>query len=465
VIWGAVALSLAVALGATLWFVATTFSHRIPYWGEAEVLFEARRIHDGLPLFVDPLVGAHEYGEPPSRYYVTYPPLWSWVVGQVPLAAQRSVARLACSFAWYGSLVAVARGARPDVRVDAALAAVFVGGLWVLANFATVGRPDAIACAVAAFALDRAMRKGRLDVPGVLLFVLVPWIKPTVLGLPAGALVGGVLVSAAPTHAGSSARRPAAVVALVLAGSVAVAYVASGGAVLDHVVRSNAQPFSFDVWWAQVPGRLPFFAPLLGWAAWRGYRDRSTPGARIGLWALGGSVCWTLFALAKTGSSSNYWMEPCVAALVVVARAAPASARFGYGPLAAALVALLAVLWADVAAVRAAVEHAGAERASAEIVASVRARCGAAAGDVVASDEAGIELALNGRVLTPAYQMSYLVKRGSFPGGPWRADLAQARCFVEHTGQLAIAPELDREVRETFVPVYDAAGYRIWRHR
>jgi hypothetical protein len=329
----------------------------------------------------------------------------------------------------------------------------------VLANFATVGRPDAIACALAAVALDRTVRRGELDLVSAALFVAVPWIKPTVLGLPAFAIVGAAVVGGGP------ARRVAGFAAVLAMTTAVVGFVISGGVLFDHVGRSNVQPFSLDVWLDQVPGRIPFFAPLFGWAGWLAYKDREDPGVRIGLWSLAGAVGWTLVALAKTGSSSNYWMEPCIAALVLVARAAPGSLRFGRSRLAPALFVLSAVLWADVASVRAAVEHAESERAGAQVVSQVRAKCGAGPGDVIASDEAGIELALDGRILTPAYQMAHLVKAGRLPAGPWQSDLAMARCFVEHTGQLKLVPELERALEAGFVPFYEVSGFRIWKRR
>src|SRR5579884_3638140 len=78
----------AVVLGASvlsvlLWAVLT-LSVRLTIPGETEVLFEASRIRAGLPLYVDPVVGAFDYGAVPARYFVVYPPLWSWGVSHVP---------------------------------------------------------------------------------------------------------------------------------------------------------------------------------------------------------------------------------------------------------------------------------------------------------------------------------------------------------------------------------------------
>src|SRR5262245_2120332 len=96
VVWILVGSSLLITLLATAWFVVATIRVRIPYWGEAETLFEASRMRDRLALYVDPIVGAADYLGPPSRYYVTYPPLWSWIVSWVPKGGAVLFARLAC---------------------------------------------------------------------------------------------------------------------------------------------------------------------------------------------------------------------------------------------------------------------------------------------------------------------------------------------------------------------------------
>lgn len=459
--WSLVLVGVGAALVATFGFVVATLPERVPYWGEAEVLFEASRLRERLPLWGDPLAGATEYGAPPSRFYVTYPPLWTWVVSLAPSRAATTFARVACTLAWLGTLAGIARTAEREVRREAALAAAFVGGTWVLANFATTGRPDAIACAIAAIALTRTTRRGGADLASVALFVLAPWVKPTVIGLPAGALLGACLVDR-----GRGLRTLGAALGLALA-SAALAHVASGGAVFAHVVRSNAQPLSLTVWLEQVPSRLPFFAPLFGWAAWVGWRDRATASARIGLAALGGAVLWTLFALAKTGSASNYWMDPAVAAVSLLARSKAGPVRVGGGKVTHALAALACVAWADVASVRAALEHARGYRDDAAFVAAVRARAGVDGGAVVAADEAGIELALNGRILTPTYQMAHLVRRGAYPAATWIADLTSpsTRAYVEHTGQLRLVPEVQRALEAHYVVAFEERGFRVWTPR
>lgn len=431
-----VAASLAATLASTLWFIVRTIGVRIPYWGEAEVLFDAARIRAHEPLFIDAVAGTAD--TPPSHYFVTYPPLFSAALSLVPAGAALITARVVSTLAWLGSLAGIAWAAR---RIEAAFAAAFVGGIWVLANFAMLGRPDSVAAAIAAVALMRATRRDRLDVLTVALFVLVPWVKPTLLGLPLGALLA------------HRDRR-----GLLLAGGLALAsalaaYVLTDGALFVHVVRSNAQPFTLSSWLDQVPSRLPFFAPLFAFAAWRAYVAKE----RVAFGALAGATLWTLLALAKTGSSSNYWMEPCIAALVAIARSGPApwDAR-------RLAVALAAVLWADVAAIRGAFEHTAVFRSDAAFVAEVRSTC--PSGTVMA-DEAGIELLLDGRIVIPTYQFAWLVRRGQFPAAPWIAALDGASCYVEHTHQLELAPEIAAARAARFRVVRDQRGLCLWSRR
>ena len=422
-LWLLAFVSLGLTLVATLWFVARTLPVRIPYWGEAETVYEAARIRSGQPLFGDPL------------YVVTYPPLFSGVLALVPARAALIVARVLCTLAWFGTLAGIAWTSR---KVEAYFAAAFIAGIWVLVNFATIGRPDSIAAAVAAVALMRASRPRKLDLLTVALFVLVPWIKPTFIGLPIGALLA------------HRDRRMLAIAASLAVTSVIAAYLLTNGEIFRHVFVANAQPFTSKSWLAQVPGRLPFFAPLFAWAAWLGWRAR----ARVGLGALAGATVWTLIALAKTGSSSNYWMEPCIAALVVIARSGPSPRDL---PFAAA--AVVAVLWTDIAAIRGSLEHAATFRSDAAFVATVREVC--PSGTVMA-DEAGIELVLDGRIVVPTYQFAWLVRRGRVSASRWVDALAASSCYVEHTHQLDLVPDLANERARTFVVTREDAGFRLW---
>lgn len=422
---------------AVVAFTAKTVGVRVPYWGEAEVLFDAARLRAHLPLFVDPLQGAHEAGEPPSRWYVTYPPLWAFFLSLTPSSSALVVGRVVSSFAWLGALFGLAL---PNRRLTAFACAAYVGGSWVLANFATVARPDSVACALAAWGLGRALAKGRIDWLSAVLLSLAPWVKPTLLGLPAGAFLGDLVAR--------RSGKPIAVACAVTVSLVIVFELASHGMLFVGLARSNAQPLSFDAWLEHVPSRLPFFLPVFALALVAALRAR----VPLATGALVGSISWTLVALAKIGSASNYWMEPCIASVAVIAFAPPTSFEVMKGPLWQAALSLVAVLYAGVATVRASWSNPYAEEAA--FVRTLPALCHG----VVASDEAGIELATNGRILLPTYQFSYLVKSGAFPAQVWRDDIRQASCFVEHTGQLPA------EVRNglVFRPIVEHGTYRVF---
>jgi hypothetical protein len=426
-LWTLAAVTTALAAVAVAAFVLATLASRIPYWGEAEVLFEAARVRRGWPLFVDPLAGALEQGAPPSRYYVTYPPFLTYALAFVPATAATLAGRVAASLAWFGTLAWIGRTG--NARATGTYAAVFVAGLWLLANFATVARPDAFACAIAAWALVRSVRKREVDVVAAPLFVLAAWVKPTVLGIPCGAILADAIVQ----------RRVSRLALAVFCGGAigAVLHAASGGEIVRHVVRSNAQPMRLAVWLGQVPPRLPFFVPLFAAAAWNGVSRLRDPGIAIGLGALAASICWSLVALAKTGSAANYWMEPCVASVVLLAHAAGPFVVGGRS-LAQAGFAALHAFYTDIASVRASFEQTARYREEAAAIASVRARCEGP----IASDTQGIELALDGRILVPTYQMAWQVRAGAFPAALWRSDLAQVKCYVVHSHALEVAPEV-----------------------
>jgi len=447
-LWTLAVVTAALGALAVLVFVASTMHVRVPYWGEAEVLFEAARVRSGAPLFVDPAVGALDRGPPPSRWYVTYPPLLTYGMALVPASAAPIVGRALASAAWLGTLAWIGHGA--TCRATGRYAALFVAGLWLLANFATVGRPDAIACALAAIALVRSVRQRSVDVLAATLFVLAAWVKPTVLGIPCGALIADAVLFRRVSRLG---------VAIAVGGAIGVVlFLASGGALVEHVVRSNAQPLRLSVWLAQVPARLPFFAPLLLAAAANGAANRRAPGVAIALGALAASVTWTTIALAKTGSAANYWMEPCLAAVVLLAHARGPFVFGSENPLHAGAVAAHA-LYTQVGSVRAAYEHGLEYRAEASAVASVRSRCEGPVG----ADTQGIELALDGRILVPTYQAAWLVRTGRFPAALWKRDLEQVSCYVVRSHDLDAAPEIAAFVAARF-PIVENVGPLELRH-
>jgi hypothetical protein len=319
-------------------------------------------------------------------------------------------------------------------------------------------RPDSFACCLAAVGLTRAIRNGKVDALSAVLLVLAPWLKPTLLGLPAGALLADAFLRRTP--------RMLALASVVCVGIGVVLYVASSGLIFDHVIRSNAQPFTLAGWSLRIAHHLPFFGPLFVLALWQGAANRRHVGTAIGLAATIGAIGWTLVAIAKTGASANYWMEPCIAAVALVAHA-PGPYAFGRSGLVHAALTLLAVIYTDVASIRTSFERIALYRHDAAVVASVRRRCEASPSDVIASDEQGIELAVNGRILTTAYQIAWRVNAGKYPASLYIADLLapNVRCFVIHSHELHAAPEVERSVGTHFTTLFTDGDVRVLKRR
>jgi hypothetical protein len=304
-------------------------------------------------------------------------------------------------------------GCRRAARVGAALAA----SVFAISSLAASARPDAFAVLLAGVALVRTTNRGRIDGVSALLFGLAPWIKPNVLGLALGAFA----VDLASRRA--KALPPLAVCATTSAALLVGFTAATHGAFLDHLSRSMGQPLSLVQWRAQIPGRLQFVGLPLAVAACAGYLSRRDAGARLALGALVSSFGWALLSLAKIGSSACYWMEACVAGVVLVSRC-PLPAFAGVSGLAVAVVALVQALWIEVATVRSAREAMSRDVPDESgILASARATCRADAGDVLLADDVGVELELDARVVDEPFQMTHLVRAGTYPEALWLGDV------------------------------------------
>ncbi len=462
ILFGIALTGIALSLLATLVWVVASFGR--PLDGvEGDVLFEAQRIRRGLPLYVDPTIGAREYGEPPARYLVLYPPLWSAFLAIAPNVV---FGRIVATIAWLGVLGFVAF--RAPKRTPVAIFAAFIAGTWVLAFYGSAARPDALAIACAGIALERAVRLGRADAISGVLFALAAWTKPNVIGAAPGALLASLIVS-----------RPRTIVPALLGllgTSAVIAGVLSlmtGRAWLDHLLASTAQPPSLALWTEQLRDRLPFFALPLGGAFYLGWKRKSDPSVRIATFALATSLGWALLSLAKIGSASNYFMEPCVAALVLL----------GYVdvPRHPALAAVLCVqiAWNGTAAIKSSVSGITLSSERAEVLANLRQTCGASAKDVILADEPGLELSLNGRIVATPFQTTHRIRSGHFPAALWIADIerAEARCFVAQNDILErplddvivehdrFGPELRKALAARFEHVTTRAGFFIYRAR
>mgnify|MGYP000883692041 CR=1 FL=1 len=227
-------IALGLAVAANLAFVLGLIRTRPQLYGGAEVLFEATRLRDHLPLYTNPLVGAADYGTVPSRFYVCYPPLWSLVLSLVPAQAAELFGRVACTLGWFGGLFGLARIGTGNTRA-ATIAAAYGAGVWVIANLVTSGRPDGVALALAACGLARTLRLGKADAWATAIFTLAWWVKPNILAIGAG-----VILATAPADPRSLKRNVAAALTVTLP-LVCKLHLWSHGDWLLHFQRSLLQ--------------------------------------------------------------------------------------------------------------------------------------------------------------------------------------------------------------------------------
>ena len=476
VVWALAATCTGAALLAALAYSVAALPVRPLDGVEGEVLYEAARLRAGLAVYTDPIAGAFDHGPVPARFFVLYPPFWSFLLSLVPGAVpfDRVLAgRIAASAAWFGSLAYLAWRAPAAHRRVACVAAAFAGGIFTLALFGSAARPDAWALALSAVALDRAARRGALDSVCGVLFVGAALIKPNVLGIAAGVLVAGFRIDRRGT------LRAVAAGLLVGCAGALVLQRASHGLWIEHLVLSTGQPLSLAVWKKQALWRLQFVGAPLALALVAGWRARSDASVAIALAGLAASVAWALVSLAKIGAASNYWMEPALAAVVVVSRAGlplPTTSR------AACLFAgasLFQAAWTGVGSVRSSIEAIGLARRHRDLVDGARAACGAGPRDVVIADEPGLEVMLNGRLVSTPFQMTHLIERGRFPVGPWLADVRrpEVRCLLLEDDALEqppreaslvndrFPPTILAALRDRFALVAVSAGWRLYRAR
>lgn len=453
--------ALGIAVVANVCFVAGLMGTRPQVYGEAEVLFEAARMREHLPLYVDPLEGAFDYGAVPSRYYVCYPPLWSFVLSFVPSTIAPLVARIACSAAWLGALFGVARATVPraEEKRAATVAAMYGAGAWVVANLVTSGRPDAIALAIVAYALVRTLRVGYVDACAGALFALAAWVKPNVFAIGLGA--GLVTIASSP-------RRAFAMLWGVLAVSVPVACVlhrVSGGAWLVHFQRSLLQSLHYEDWWGRVWPRALYLLPAL-LALWVAWEDRASARGRLVLAAFVTAVSWTLVSLAKVGAAANYWAEPMLAAVAVfrVCPIPPIRARSLF-----AVSAVAHAFWAAAATTISVRDAFAVDGEHGALIERARGICRVASGGVLIADHPGPEQQVNGRIVSPSFQTEWLVLTGQLPAALVIDDIQrpEVRCLlsVSELDYAFFAPDVRAALSAKFVRVDEGGGWLLYRAR
>jgi hypothetical protein len=411
----------------------------------------------GLALYVDPIIGTND--DPPSRYYVLYPPIWSAICALFPSAAAVVISRALSFGAFVAGLIALSRRAPASL-----LAVAFTLGFFPVTLFAASSRPDGLAVGLAAFGLARALRERRVDSVAAVLFAAAALVKPNVIGLASGAFLATLVTS------------PRAVVRPVFVGlcvgitGLAAFWFASSGQFFTHLLRSTGQPPSLVLWQSQLAQRLPFVAIPLASAAVFAWPLRRETEVRLALFALVTSTAWAIVSLAKIGSASNYWMEPALAAVALVTAAERAreetESEWG-GPSRRVLAAMLfaQAWWNGVGAFRSATEQipgAFAKRAALEAAAM---RCLTEPGDVVIADEGGIQYDLNGRVVWTPYQVGHLFAQGKLPREPWLADLEnpRIRCVIDQHAEFESAEPFSRERRQFDTEIWRAIKARFVR--
>jgi len=424
-----------VAMGSTLLYAITMIGVRPLEYTEGEILFDAARIARRLPLYTDVIAGAPEYGAPRSHHLVAYLPIYAWIVAQFPAAAAATLGRALSFAAWSATIAGIALTARRECTSLARLGAAYLFGTFVLTYWGTCVRPDELALALAAVALARTVRRRTIGVLGGALFTAAALLKPNVIGMFAGAALVELVVGRRRILAAAAGA------ALVAVPILAVLHVVSDGSWFHWLRLETLQPFSPGLWATRISEKLAQFVPLFAVSGWLAYRSRRAPGMAYGLAALTTSVAWTLVSLGKVGSASNYWVEPSLAALIILANAPipPVSQRAR-----AWLVILGLCDLTGTAAVSAwvAVHEASGARAKAAFLAEVRHQCLG----VTLSDGAGIEMELNDRVIISSFQLRWMIAADQFPVAAWTDTIADpaVTCAVMQSSVLELPVEGDR---------------------
>jgi hypothetical protein len=427
-------------------YVVATFHSRILWCTEGSLLFDASRLRARLPLWVDPAIGAWDYGPVPARFYAAYTGLWAYFVALFPESWEEVPARAASVVAWYGVIAWIALSSPRARRRAAIVAALFVGGTYSLALFAREGRPDAPAVMLAGLALARAVRRGRVGFAEAGLFAAAAFVKPNVIGLSSGALLAEVVLH-------RQRAWPALAGGLTVTGLLAgFLHAASGGRWVHHLLAYAYAPPDLGLWLDQAPSALQFVGLPLAFAGGCAWRGRRAPGAGHALAALVTSVAWALFTVSKPGAARNYWMEPALGALVVFAYVPVPPVAPAFRP-AVAVIAVVQAFWMGVASVRSSIESMARSPAERAVVERARATVGARPGEIVLGDQAGVEWMLNHRLVQTPIYMTVLGRAGRYPVDLWIEDVSRPEVVgLVSTDDLLERPIEQEDVNDTFMP-------------
>lgn len=405
--WALLSLAAATCLAISLHVV----TERTVTPGEAEILHEASRIRDGFSLYVDATIGEYDYGGPPSRVWVLYPPFTSWLVSLLPERNLIPIGRIVSALTFVVALAVPVIAAPHPSRQNAGLAALVVGSVFAPWLYTSVIRPDSLAILFIAVFLERTSRLGNPDALVGILAGISILLKPNMSGAPIGVLVGGVLWSRGPGAVRARGAVAAATVTLLIGLGTLFAW--SGGTFAEHLLRSFGHRCTLSNLVSSVVPRLTsVLAPFLLATVLLIRNSKTTP-ARILSTAFVASLATTGVALSRFGSASNYWLEPLVVVLVVVSKETRWPIR-EKGPMVRGAVALLLSLQSGIL-VYLTVEGAFDLRRNAAADQSLRARARERCGGIVRSDQPGIEYEMNGRILATNFTLNHAMVTGHFP--------------------------------------------------
>jgi hypothetical protein len=309
-----------VASACAFGWLVLSLTHRLPDYGEACVLFAASRVRSGYALYIDPLIGAYDYGPVPSRTFVPYTPLYPVLLAGLPSTIQVSGSRACGSLIFAAMVVRILRCAhrREDsTPADGTLAAdckpapneregrmlatwavtLFATGVFDFGGWLANAKPEAIALGCVIEGFLRALRMGRVGHISALLFALGFFFKPSFLGLGLGCLLAGATLS-------PRGWKPVLSYGSAMVFGVGLLTVVTSGQFVPHMRAA----LGFVFFWQRLVDEFTHQAPFMAGAfavAVACILSTKTWASRCSAIALGSSTFFLCTGLLKVGSSSN----------------------------------------------------------------------------------------------------------------------------------------------------------------
>jgi hypothetical protein len=127
------------------------------------------------------------------------------------------------------------------------------------------------------------------------------------------------------------------------------------------------------------------------------------------------------------------------------------------------MAAAAAAVWLAVATAGGVIEAFVREPRRVALLARARTACQARADEVVFTDAAGTQMALDGRIVDPGIQTIFLVLQGHMPVATWIADVQRpgVACVVEEGRLFDVIPEMGAAVDARFVRVDSAEDWTV----